>query len=141
MRDYLAKRGVPVDNIIVDGLGLTTAATAKNAAAIVRAHHWSSISVVSQYGVVNPKTNGTEVFGLPKVPMSWQLATSSSALLSSTLGTVDRGHKTKSLFVIREATRPAILAEVAFLTNVGGDETSCTDLPHLMRPHLQFFLA
>lgn len=73
-------------------------------------------------GVDNPKTNGTEVFGLPKVPMSWQLATSSSALLSSTLGTVDRGPKTKSLFVIREATMPAILAEVAFLTNVGGDE-------------------
>jgi N-acetylmuramoyl-L-alanine amidase len=27
-------------------------------------------------GVDNPKTNGTEVYGLPKVPMSWQLATS-----------------------------------------------------------------
>ncbi|MES2952127.1 MAG: N-acetylmuramoyl-L-alanine amidase [Pseudomonadota bacterium] len=73
-------------------------------------------------GVDNPQTNGTEVFGLPEVPKSWQLATSSSALLSSTLGTVDRGPKTKSLFVIRKATMPAILAEVAFLTNVGGDE-------------------
>lgn len=49
MRDYLTKRGVAIDNIIVDSLGLTTAATAQNTAAIVRAHHWSSVLVVSQY--------------------------------------------------------------------------------------------
>lgn len=49
MKDYLVKRGVPQDNIIVDSLGLTTAATAKNVSAIAKGHHWSSVLVISQY--------------------------------------------------------------------------------------------
>lgn len=49
MRDYLTKRGVLQDQIIVDSLGLTTAATAKNVAAIARERHWSSVLVISQY--------------------------------------------------------------------------------------------
>lgn len=49
MKDYLVRRGIPQVNIIVDSLGLTTAATAQNAATIARAHRWSSVLVVSQY--------------------------------------------------------------------------------------------
>ncbi len=49
MKDYLTKRGVPLDKIIVDSLGLTTAATAQNTATIAKTHHWSSVLVVSQY--------------------------------------------------------------------------------------------
>ena len=49
MRDYLTRRGVPLNQIIVDSLGLTTAATAKNAATIAKTHHWSRVLVVSQY--------------------------------------------------------------------------------------------
>jgi len=49
MKDYLTRRGVPQDKIIVDSLGVTTAATAKNAATIAKVHRWSSVLVVSQY--------------------------------------------------------------------------------------------
>ncbi|MES2952130.1 MAG: YdcF family protein [Pseudomonadota bacterium] len=49
MKDYLVIRGVPLDSIIVDSLGLTTAATAKNVAAIAKAHQWPNVLVVSQY--------------------------------------------------------------------------------------------
>lgn len=49
MKTYLAKQGVPQDKIIVDSLGATTAATARNVAAIAKLHHWSSALVISQY--------------------------------------------------------------------------------------------
>jgi len=49
MRDYLMRRGVPQDKIITDSQGVTTAATAKNVAAIAQEHHWSRVFVVSQY--------------------------------------------------------------------------------------------
>jgi uncharacterized SAM-binding protein YcdF (DUF218 family) len=49
MKRYLAARGIPADRIVADSLGLTTAATARNAAAIMRGNGWSSAVVVSQY--------------------------------------------------------------------------------------------
>lgn len=49
MKDYLARLGVPQNQIIVDSLGLTTAATARNVALIAKEHHWKSVLVVSQY--------------------------------------------------------------------------------------------
>lgn len=49
MKKYLVKLGLPQHKIIADGLGVTTAATARNAAAIAKEHHWSSVFVISQY--------------------------------------------------------------------------------------------
>lgn len=49
MKNYLMRQGVPQDKIIVDSLGVTTAATAENTAAIAKEHHWSSVLVISQY--------------------------------------------------------------------------------------------
>jgi vancomycin permeability regulator SanA len=49
MKDYLTRRGVPQDKIIPDSLGLTTAATARNVAAVAKVHRWSSVLVISQY--------------------------------------------------------------------------------------------
>lgn len=49
MKDYLVRRGISQDQIVVDSLGLTTAATAKNVATLARVHRWSSVLVVSQY--------------------------------------------------------------------------------------------
>ena len=49
MKNYLTQRGVPQDQIIVDSLGVTTAATAINVAALAKMHHWSSVLVISQY--------------------------------------------------------------------------------------------
>ena len=49
MGHYLVKRGVPRASIVVDSLGLTTAATARNTAALAKTHGWSRVLVVSQY--------------------------------------------------------------------------------------------
>jgi vancomycin permeability regulator SanA len=49
MKSYLAGRGIPADRIVADSLGVTTAATATNTAAILRQRRWSSVVVVSQY--------------------------------------------------------------------------------------------
>lgn len=49
MKSYLAARGIPADRIVADSLGVTTAATAVNTAAILRQKQWSSVVVVSQY--------------------------------------------------------------------------------------------
>nr|WP_315489392.1 YdcF family protein [uncultured Rhodoferax sp.] len=49
MGDYLVKRGVPRASIVLDSLGVTTAATARNTAALAKTHGWSRVLVVSQY--------------------------------------------------------------------------------------------
>lgn len=49
MKDYLVNHGVPRASIVVDSLGLTTAATAKNTAALAKLHGWTRVLVVSQY--------------------------------------------------------------------------------------------
>lgn len=49
MKRYLAARGIPADRIVADSLGLTTAATAKNSAVIMRRRGWKSAVAVSQY--------------------------------------------------------------------------------------------
>ena len=49
MKDYLVNRGVPRASIVVDSLGVTTAATARNTAALAKLHGWSRVLVVTQY--------------------------------------------------------------------------------------------
>ncbi|QYG06962.1 YdcF family protein [Janthinobacterium sp. PAMC25594] len=49
MARYLLKRGVPASAIIEDHQGWTTDATARNAAALMRAHGWKSAMVATQY--------------------------------------------------------------------------------------------
>lgn len=49
MRDYLVARGVPVDRVIVDGLGDNTFASAKNTRRIARERNFRSVMVVTQY--------------------------------------------------------------------------------------------
>lgn len=73
-------------------------------------------------GVDDPKVNGTEVHTLKVNTLGWQIATSTSDKLSSILGTTDRGPKATNLSVLRNTKMPSILVEVAFLSNVRGDE-------------------
>jgi vancomycin permeability regulator SanA len=49
MKRYLVGRGIPAERIVTDSLGVNTAATAVNTAAILRQKRWSSVIVVSQY--------------------------------------------------------------------------------------------
>lgn len=49
MKAWLVKRGVPASVIIEDSAGVTTMATARNSAAIMRAHGMTTAAVVTQY--------------------------------------------------------------------------------------------
>lgn len=49
MKRYLVKKGVPAARIVADSLGLTTGATARNAAVIMRREGWTGAVAVSQY--------------------------------------------------------------------------------------------
>lgn len=49
MRDYLVGKGVPVAAILVDSVGATTEATAKNCASLMAAHGFKRVTVVTQY--------------------------------------------------------------------------------------------
>jgi vancomycin permeability regulator SanA len=49
MRDYLVSHGVPAGRIVLDSLGVTTLASAKNAARIAQERNLTSVFVVSQY--------------------------------------------------------------------------------------------
>jgi vancomycin permeability regulator SanA len=49
MKRYLVARGIPADRVVADSLGVNTAATARNTAAIMRRHGWTRAVAVSQY--------------------------------------------------------------------------------------------
>ena len=49
MKAYLVGQGVPAERIIADSLGITTMATARNSAVIMRQHGWESAIGVSQF--------------------------------------------------------------------------------------------
>ncbi len=49
MRDYLVAHGVPADRVLVDSSGVTTYASARATARIVRERHLQSVFVISQY--------------------------------------------------------------------------------------------
>ena len=49
MKRYLVAHGVPQDRIFTDNKGFNTAATARNAAAVMRANHLHSAIAVSQF--------------------------------------------------------------------------------------------
>lgn len=78
-------------------------------------------------GVNDPKANGTQAWYLAKKLSSSQLATLSGNAIVASLGTANRGNKRsgqdgKNLFVTNNTRMSAVLLEVAFLTNVKGDE-------------------
>lgn len=49
MRDYLMAQGVPVGAIIVDSAGVDTDASARNCARLMKAHGFTSVTVITQY--------------------------------------------------------------------------------------------
>jgi vancomycin permeability regulator SanA len=67
MRDYLVARGVPATAISVDSHGDTTMATARNGAALMKAHGWRSVLVISQYFHVPRARLAFEKAGAPVI--------------------------------------------------------------------------
>jgi len=97
-------------------------------------------------GVVDRNANGTEVHTLKVNTPGWQIATSTSDKVSSVLGTMNRGPKATNYSVLRNTRMPSVLVEVAFLSNVGGDEdimhrpASVTDAASGMASSIDAFL-
>jgi uncharacterized SAM-binding protein YcdF (DUF218 family) len=67
MAAYLVARGVPAAAILVDSHGDTTMATARNAAALMKAHGWRSVLVISQYFHVPRARLAFEKAGAPVI--------------------------------------------------------------------------
>lgn len=67
--------------------------------------------------VTNPAAHGTEVYHYPGSTRGRRLALLLQARLVAELGTADRGVKEANFQVLRETDCPAVLVEVAFISN------------------------
>lgn len=65
----------------------------------------------------SPAAHGTEVYHYPGSAQGKQLATCLQSQLVAELGTADRGVKEANFQVLRETDCPAVLVEVAFISN------------------------
>ncbi|HTH75819.1 MAG TPA: YdcF family protein [Trinickia sp.] len=77
MREYLMRRGIPADKIVVDSAGRDTWATAKNASTFMRDHGLSSAIVVTQYFHLPRAMLALRRFSVPDVsgayPRFWEV--------------------------------------------------------------------
>ncbi len=64
-----------------------------------------------------PRANGTETYHYPSDEAGQRLASSIQVRLVETLGRYNRGTKSADFHVVRETTMPAILTELAFISN------------------------
>lgn len=67
MARYLQAAGVPADDIIVDGLGVNTRATARNAAEIMDDRGWDSAIVATQFFHISRTALAFEQAGIDEV--------------------------------------------------------------------------
>jgi len=67
MRDYLVAHGIPAEKVIVDSLGVTTYASARNTLEIIRERKLHSVFAVSQYFHLPRTRLALTRFGVPAV--------------------------------------------------------------------------
>lgn len=65
----------------------------------------------------DPSANGTETYYLSGSPEGQKLAQSIQQELTKAIGLQDRGIKTAGYYVLKNTNMPAILAEIAFISN------------------------
>ena len=75
----------------------------------------------------NTSARGTEVFHYPGSVEGLKLAKCIQQAILDNLGTVDRGVKAENFMVLRETSCPAVLIELAFISN-DDDRSALTDL-------------
>jgi N-acetylmuramoyl-L-alanine amidase len=75
----------------------------------------------------NPNAKGTETYRYPGSLKGKKLATEVQKELVNALETDDRGVKEGTYYVLKHTKMPAILAEVAFISNPGEEEMLKTD--------------
>ena len=66
---------------------------------------------------VNPEANGTTTYFFAKTLFDGDLARSLQAAMVESGGLVDKGTRTANFFVVKNATMPAALLEVGFMSN------------------------
>ncbi|CAH2920007.1 MAG: hypothetical protein CPSOU_3553 [uncultured Paraburkholderia sp.] len=71
MEDYLARRGIPRERIVMDNMGLDTWDTARNASAYMNTRHLKSALVVTQYFHVARAALALKRFGINHVAGSY----------------------------------------------------------------------
>ncbi|CAB3742132.1 hypothetical protein LMG22037_06569 [Paraburkholderia phenoliruptrix] len=71
MEDYLVKRGIPKERIVMDNMGLDTWDTVRNASAYMQTHHLKSALVVTQYFHVPRAALALRRFGINHVAGSY----------------------------------------------------------------------
>jgi N-acetylmuramoyl-L-alanine amidase len=86
---------------------------------VKEANEWGADYFVSIHcnAFDNPSANGTEVFIWRKGGRAEQLAVKVLRQMLATLKTTDRGVKEDNLYVVKNTDAPAILCEIAFITN------------------------
>lgn len=67
MKSYLAARRVPAAAILVDSAGTTTWETARNSAALMRAHGFKSALIVTQYFHISRTRLALQKFGITTI--------------------------------------------------------------------------
>lgn len=84
------------------------------------ANNWGANIVVSIHcnAYTDPNACGTETYVYKKGLKAEKIATAVQRNLVATLGTKNRGVKAGNLAMVRDTNAPAILCELAFITNV-----------------------
>lgn len=75
----------------------------------------------------NPNTKGTEVFHFPGSVEGGKLAKAIQSSLIGIGGLVDRGVKANNFAVLRETKMPAVLVELAFISNLEEEKLLSSD--------------
>ena len=71
MENYLVRRGIPKERIVMDNMGVDTWDTARNASAYMKTHHLKSALVVTQYFHVPRAVVTLKRFGISHVAGSY----------------------------------------------------------------------
>lgn len=96
-------------DIATDDLAIRSELANANAADVFISIHANSVA--------NPAAHGTEVYHYPGSERGKRLAAYLQARLVAELNTADRGVKEANFQVLRETDCPAVLVEVAFISN------------------------
>ena len=115
---------------------LGTSNTTSLAARVRAANAWPADYFISIHANANtdPVVNGTEVYVYRKYTQSYYLAQHILSAIVDVVGTRDNGVRVNpSLYVLRRTNMPAVLVELAYVTNAGDAEKLETMQPEFAR--------
>lgn len=123
LKTELAKRGIPAVTTRDDDTFVSLQDRA------MKANHAGAIAFVSVHcnSANNREASGTEVFHCIGSRPGEVLARAVHDPLVRSIGLVDRGVKGAGFYVLRHTKMPAVLIELAFISNTGEEELLTSD--------------